>query len=94
MSEAQDSATVIDQKIMSEESYQILAKSEDIQDQIVEAIQFYENRVHVTCTVSDDIFLYERVLPVTEYPIVPFLYISLFHINSIFFSNSPENVRD
>ena len=74
MSEAQDSATVIDQKIMSEESYQILAKSEDIQDQIVEAIQFYENRVHVTCTVSDDIFLYERVLPVTEYPIVPIPY--------------------
>ena len=74
MSEAQDSATVIDQKIMSEESYQILAKSEDMQDQIVEAIQFYENRVHVTCTVSDDIFLYERVLPVTEYPIVPIPY--------------------
>ena len=74
MSEAQDSATVIDQKIMSEDSYQILAKSEDIQDQIVEAIQFYENRVHVTCTVSDDIFLYERVLPVTEYPIVPIPY--------------------
>ena len=74
MSEAQDSATVIDQKIMSEDSYQILAKSEDMQDQIVEAIQFYENRVHVTCTVSDDIFLYERVLPVTEYPIVPIPY--------------------
>ena len=73
-SEAQDSATVIDQKIMTEESYQILAKSEDIQDQIIEAIQFYENRVHVTCTVGDDIFLYERVLPVTEYPIVPVPY--------------------
>ena len=74
MSEAQDSATVIDQKIMTEDSYQILAKSEDMQDQIIEAIQFYENRVHVTCTVSDDIFLYERVLPVTEYPIVPIPY--------------------
>ena len=73
-SEAQDSATVIDQKIMTEESYQILAKSEDMQDQIIEAIQFYENRVHVTCTVGDDIFLYERVLPVTEYPIVPVPY--------------------
>ena len=73
-SEAQDSATVIDQKIMTEESYQILAKSEDIQDQIIEAIQFYENRVHVTCTVGDDIFLYERVLPATEYPIVPVPY--------------------
>ena len=74
MSEAQDSATVIDQKIMTEESYQILSNSDDMKDQIVEAIQFYENRVHVTCTVGDDIFLYERVLPVSEYPIIPIAY--------------------
>jgi hypothetical protein len=73
-SEAQDSATVIDQKVMTEESYNILANSDDIKDQIIEAIQFYENRVHLTCTVGDDIFLYERVIPVTEYPIVPIPY--------------------
>ena len=71
MSEAQDSATIIDQQIMTEEGYQILAKSEKMQSQIIEAIKFYEKRVHLTCTVGDDIFLYERVIPVTEYPIVP-----------------------
>ena len=74
MSEAQDSATIIDQQIMTEEGYQILAKSEKMQSQIIEAIKFYENRVHLTCTVGDDIFLYERVIPVTEYPIVPVPY--------------------
>ena len=73
-SEAQDSATVIDQKIMTEESYKILANSDDMKDQIIEAIQFYENRVHLTCTVGDDIFLYERVIPVKEYPIIPIPY--------------------
>ena len=73
-SEAQDSATVIDQKVMTEESYKILANSDDMKDQIIEAIQFYENRVHLTCTVGDDIFLYERVIPVKEYPIVPIPY--------------------
>ena len=73
-SEAQDAATIIDQKIMTEESYNILANSEEMQDQIIEAIQFYENRVHLTCTVGDDIFLYERVLQVTEYPIIPIPY--------------------
>ena len=46
-SEAQDSATVIDQKVMTEESYKILANSDDMKDQIIEAIQFYENRVHL-----------------------------------------------
>ena len=74
MSEAQDSATVIDQKVMTEESYKILSQNEDMKDQIIEAIKFYENRVHLTCTVGDDIFLYERVLPVSEYPIVPVAY--------------------
>jgi len=73
-SEAQDAATIIDQKIMTEESYNILANSDEMQDQIIEAIQFYENRVHLTCTVGDDIFLYERVLQVTEYPIIPIPY--------------------
>ena len=74
MSQAQDSATIIDQQIMTEESYQQLAKSEEMSSQIIEAIKFYENRVHLTCTVGDDIFLYERVIPVTEYPIVPVPY--------------------
>jgi hypothetical protein len=73
-SEAQDAATIIDQQVMTEESYQILIKSEKMQSQIIEAIKFYENRVHLTCTVGDDVFLYERVIPITEYPIVPIPY--------------------
>lgn len=74
MSQAQDSATIIDQQIMTEESYQHLVKSDEMKSQIIEAIKFYENRVHLTCTVGDDIFLYERVIPITEYPIIPVPY--------------------
>jgi len=74
MSEAQDAATIIDQQIMTEESYQILAKSDKMKEQIIEAIKFYENRVHLTCTVGDDVFLYERVIPIKEYPIIPIPY--------------------
>ena len=74
MSQAQDAATIIDQQVMTEESYQQLSKSEEMSSQIIEAIKFYENRVHLTCTVGDDIFLYERVIPITEYPIIPVPY--------------------
>ena len=74
MSQAQDSATIVDQQIMTEESYQALIKSGEMESQIIEAIKFYENRVHLTCTVGDDIFLYDRILPVSEYPIVPVPY--------------------
>ena len=74
LSEAQDAATIINQQIMTEESYKILADSGKMDNQIIEAIQFYENRVHLTCTVGDDVFLYERILQINEYPIVPVPY--------------------
>ena len=74
LSQAQDSASIIDQQIMTEESFQVLEKGEEMKSQIIEAIKFYENRVHLTCTVGDDIFLYDRVLPISEYPIVPVSY--------------------
>ena len=70
MSEAQDKATIIDQQIMTEANYKILQESEGI----VDAIPFYENRVHLTCTVGDDVFLYERILKIMEYPIIPIPY--------------------
>ena len=74
LSQAQDSATIIDQQVMTEESYQVLEKGGEMEGQIVEAIKFYEDRVHLTCTVGDDVFLYERILPVSEYPIIPVPY--------------------
>jgi len=74
LSEAQDAATIINQQVMTEESYQLLVKGGEMKSQVVEAIKFYENRVHLTCTVGDDIFLYERVLQVVEYPIIPIPY--------------------
>ena len=72
--EAQEAATVIEQQIMTEASYNIIAKNEQAKGQIVDAIKFYENRIHLTCSVGDEIFLYERILDITEYPIVPIPY--------------------
>tara|TARA_R110000751_G_scaffold52103_4_gene113816 strand:+ start:8024 stop:10261 length:2238 start_codon:yes stop_codon:yes gene_type:complete len=71
--EAQDAATTINQKVMSESDFKILMDS-DAKNNIVDAIKFYENRILLTCTVGDDIFLYEYTLPITEYPIVPIPY--------------------
>ena len=71
--EAQDSATTIAQQIMSESDYKILEAS-DARRNIVDAIKFHENRVILTCTVGDDVFLYEYTLPITEYPIIPVPY--------------------
>jgi len=74
MSEAQDAATIINQKIMSESDFRILQKSPEAQKNIVDAIKFYENRIIQTCSAGDDVFLYEYTLPVSEYPIIPVPY--------------------
>ena len=74
MSEAQEAATTITQQIMSESDYQLLIKS-DAKKNIVDAIKFHENRIVLTSTVGDDVFLYEYVIPgIKEYPIIPISY--------------------
>ena len=73
-SEAEEQATVIKQQIMREEDFQILMESPDVKKNIVDAIKFFENRIILTCTVGDDVFLYEYQMPISEYPIVPFPY--------------------
>jgi hypothetical protein len=73
-SEAQDSASVIVQQIMTEKDFQILISGDEAEKNVVDAIKFYENRVVLTCTVGDDIFLYEYTLPISEYPIIPVPY--------------------
>ena len=72
MSEAQDKATIIKQQIMTEKSFQHLANAGN--DSIVDSIKFYENRIELTCSVGDDVFLYNRTLDVQEYPIIPIPY--------------------
>ena len=64
----------IEQQVVSDEEYKILIKNEEIVKRIVDAVKFYENRVEVTCSAGDDIFLYEYILPYDEYPIVPICY--------------------
>ena len=73
-SEAQDAASVIVQQVMTDKDYKILISTEEAKKNVVDAIKFYENRVVLTCTVGDDVFLYEYELPISEYPIVPIPY--------------------
>jgi hypothetical protein len=73
-SEAQDAASVIVQQIMTDKDFQILISGDEAEKNVVDAIKFYENRVVLTCTVGDDIFLYEYILPISEYPIIPVPY--------------------
>ena len=74
LSQAQDEATIIKQQVMSNADYNILKQSKEVQKNIVDAIEFYENRIVKTVSVGDDTFLYELIIPISEYPIVPIPY--------------------
>ena len=74
MSMAQDKATRIEQKVITKKEYNILIKNESVSTNIVEAIDFYEERIKLVCSVGDDTFLYEFLLNQKEYPIVPIPY--------------------
>ena len=74
MSMAQDKATRIEQKVITKKEYNILIKNESVAANIVEAIDFHEDRIKVVCSVGDDTFLYEYLLAQKQYPIVPVPY--------------------
>jgi hypothetical protein len=75
MSQAIDAITSIEQRVMAKRDYEHIMKNENMAKTIVDAVPFYEYRVKLTCTLGDDILLYEYNLPITEYPIVPIPYL-------------------
>ena len=74
ISQARDEATIIKEQIMSETSYKKFEADKNFSKNIVDSVEFYENRVVKTVSVGDDTFLYESIIPISEYPIVPIPY--------------------
>ncbi len=48
-------------------------KEEKFAKNVVEAIKFHDSKIKLTCIVGDKL-LYEKILPGTEYPIIPVHY--------------------
>ncbi len=63
-----------EQKVVTEEDYKILIQNKDVVKTIIDASLFHERRVKVSCTVGSDITLYEYILPISDYPIIPIPY--------------------
>ena len=69
----QQEASKVENSVISEEEYKQLIKAPETMKNVVDAIKFFENRVKLCCVVGDKT-LYEKYLPITEYPLVPFHY--------------------
>jgi len=73
VSKLQSEASKIENQIITEKEYKIILKDPLIANNIVDTIQFYDNRIKQTCIAGDKL-IYEFTLPntVKDYPIVPF----------------------
>ena len=72
-SELVNQISKVENKVMTEKEYKILMDNELFVSQIINVIQFYDDRIKLCC-VAGDTTLYEEYLPIgiKEYPIVPF----------------------
>ena len=74
MSEMQEAATRTETSIVSEKEYKILMENEDIASTIIQANKFHQSRIKLTCSLGEETFLYEYILPIPEYNIIPVPY--------------------
>tara|TARA_Y100000593_G_scaffold73690_1_gene135431 strand:- start:1004 stop:3319 length:2316 start_codon:yes stop_codon:yes gene_type:complete len=73
MSEMQAEATKIENKVITEKEFNILAKDGTFQQLIVDQIKFYGTKIKISTVVGDKT-ISTKYMPdmITEYPIIPF----------------------
>jgi hypothetical protein len=71
-SELVNQISKVENKVMTEKEYKLLMDNEMFADQVLNVIEFFDDRVKLCCVVGDTT-LYESYLPrgITDYPIVP-----------------------
>jgi hypothetical protein len=69
----QEERTRVKNYVVTEAEFKEIQLQDLTKDNIVDAIQFFETRIKV-CIVAGDKLLFDEMLPVKEYPIVPFVY--------------------
>jgi len=72
-SQLKEQKSRIENRIVLEEEYKLLMEDENLSSNIVDAVKFYENRIKMIVVVGDKL-LYDTILAIKEYPIVPFVY--------------------
>ena len=72
---AQEELNRTESKVVTEEEYKLLIENEQVAKTIIDSVKFYEKRVKVSCSLGSDVTMYEYILPITDYPIIPVPYL-------------------
>ena len=68
-----EAKTQIKNYILNEVEYNVFMGNPQTAKTVIESIKFYETRIKLV-VVCGDVLLFKNIIPVTEYPIVPFVY--------------------
>jgi len=69
----QEEASITENKVITKKEFSFLEKDTTFAPKIIDAIPFHKNVVKLCCVVGDKT-LYEKKLPLEDYPIIPFHY--------------------
>jgi len=61
------------QETVKKDIYEKLLESDSYTESVVDSIDFFKTQIKV-CASAGDMYLYEAILPIEEYPIVPIVY--------------------
>ena len=69
----QEEASKIENSVVTEKEFNIFMKNPEFEKNLVDNIKFYKESIKLTC-VAGNKTLYTKVLPLENYPIIPFHY--------------------
>jgi len=74
-SKIQNQMSKVENKVVTKKEYKLMMKDEAFASKIIDAVDFFDNRIKLTCIAGDQ-FLYEKVLPekIKDYPLIPIHY--------------------
>ena len=73
MHQLQQEASKVENNVITKKEFDIFMKDTTFSERMVDAIHFNKNIIKLCCVVGDKT-LYEKYLPIEDYPIVPFHY--------------------
>ena len=74
MAKKKAAAENVENKVISDKEYKLMMENKKMSSNIIQAVKFNQSHIKVTCSVGDETFLYEYILPFNEYPIIPLPY--------------------
>jgi len=75
VSQMKEGLSQVRQVVYSDSDFTAMMKSKEFAKNVVDFVKFNKTKIQLECTVGSDVFLYEYVLPISDYPIVPIPYL-------------------